>query len=335
MQENYLGNIKRRQLNTAQNFRDKLSEKWGPKYAAYRDKWNQSSTFKHVSDFPLHIDFDTVDSCNLHCHFCTEEHNFFRKRTHKRLTTEFTEQLFREIKQPAGVDRLCAINIGTLGEPFLYPETVYSILEKSNECNVMEKFIHTNGHLLTLDVFKNLVKLDLTYLFISIDAYTSETYLKMRGADLNRVVDNIMAAVQYKKEHNLTFPVLRTSFLKTELSNPEADAFFNFWQDKVDFIDFQPAIDFTSSIQKSSSEKGRLEQCCQPFQRMTIGVQGELGLCCSGYIMIPEFYVGIFPQMSIYEAWNCTFANKLRAAHCQKDFADFKICSGCLSRTGV
>ena len=58
------------------------------------------------TDFPIHIDLDTVDACNLKCKYCTEEHDFIRKRTHKKLSDDMIIDLFKEVKSNRKRDSL-------------------------------------------------------------------------------------------------------------------------------------------------------------------------------------------------------------------------------------
>lgn len=332
MGEDTVKDIFRINSEVKKRFTSLLEKRWGEPYRRYRRNWQEAGNFELKTDFPIHIDFDTIDSCNLHCLYCTEEHGYIRKRTHKRLQEPLAKRLFDEIRSPKGNDRLCSINIGTLGEPLMNLPMVYKLLEKSNEVGVMEKFLHTNAQLLTTDIFKRLAELDLTYLFFSLDAARPETYRKMRGAELSKAVEAILKVIEYRRRNKLEFPVMRVSFLKTETSKDEENEFIEFWKDKVDFVDIQPVCDFTAPRPEPKDLK---YSCAQSYQRITLGVQGEIGLCCAGYIMRPEFYVGFFPEMSIYEAWNCEKARSLRAAHKRQVLDDFPLCLECLARLKV
>ncbi|OGX28326.1 MAG: hypothetical protein A2879_03920 [Omnitrophica WOR_2 bacterium RIFCSPHIGHO2_01_FULL_49_10] len=306
-----------------------LEAKWGEAYRRYRSNWDEARQLVLKTDFPMHIDMDTVDACNLHCLYCSEEHGYIRKRTLKKIPGSIVDALFREAARPAGKDRLCAVNIGTLGEPLLYPEMVFKILEGCNKAGVMETFLHTNGHLLTVDIFKKMAGMGLTHLFFSVDAIRPDTYKRVRGGDLSVATKNILDVVEYKKAANGVFPVIRVSFLENKYTSPEKNEFVEFWKDKVDFIDIQGTVDFT--VQLSETDKIR-SSCILPFQRITIGVQGEIGPCCAGYIMVPGFYLGIIPDMSVYEAWNSERANALRAAHKDMSLEYFPMCWECLAR---
>jgi MoaA/NifB/PqqE/SkfB family radical SAM enzyme len=178
-------------------------------------------------------------------------------------------------------------------------------------------------------MFKNLVELDLTYLLFSLDALNEKTYKAMRGDGYKKAMDTILEIVEYKKSKGLTFPVMRVSFLETDENRHEKQDFIDFWKNKVNFIDVQPCGDYTDVSLRSNVEI--TSSCQMPFQRMQIGVQGQIGLCCDGYIMRPDFMIGDFYQTTIYEAWNGLRANKLRNAHKNCDYSQFPACEECLT----
>lgn len=321
--------IRAKRLHVAAFIAERLTARYGERYTDYRKHWEAACTLKYVPDFPLHIDMDTMDACNLSCSYCTEEHGFIRKRTFGKLTYEIIDGVFAEGRAYNGRGRLCAVNVGTLGEPFLLPDRVFRILERAMEAGVMETFVHTNGHLLTLDIFKGLAKRGLTHLFFSLDALHEDTYLKMRGKPLGGVLGNILDVVNFKRTHGLEFPALRVSFLESEENRVEKQEFVDFWSDKADIIDIQNLSDFTRPVDLTRETTLR---CSDPFKRMYVGVEGQLAPCCAGYAMLSEFQVGRFPEMGIAEAWNGRAVAALRRAHLAKDFSDQLICRECLLR---
>ena len=308
-------------------YRQLLEKKWGERYTEYRKKWESAADLKIQTDFPLHIDLDTIDHCNLDCHYCSEEHNYIRRRTFKKMEFSDIDELFKEVKNPAGKDRLCSVNIGTLGEPFLNPEKVFYILEKCIETEIMETFIHTNAQLLTLDMFKKLIQLELTYLLFSMDSIVPETYQEIRGKGFEKAMKNILEILEYKKKVGVVFPVTRVSMVETDMNRHEKKSFLDFWQYKVDYVDIQPCGDYTKKVPEEIEIKF---SCPMPFQRVGFGVKGQMGLCCTGYFMLPEFKIADFPEMSVCEAWNSNQANRLRESHQKMDFRDQPICRECM-----
>ena len=310
-----------------QKITDFLVDRWGKRYTQYRSNWNSMGDFRLNVDFPMHIDFDSTDACNLRCKHCWGERVAY-KRTNEKMPDEIIDAVFDEADSKKNSGKLCAVNVGNLGESLLYPDKVFKILKKCKQAKVMEKFIHTNGHFLTLDVFKELTRLDLTYLLISLDAIKEETYNIVRGGRFQEVLNNILSILEYKKRNNFFFPIIRVSFVDSELNTTEKQEFIDFFEDKVDFIDIQPLVDYT----KQTPEGVKIPfHCHMPLVRMTIGLKGQMALCCSGYAMLPGFFIGTFPEDSIYDTWNGEKANHLRNALKVNDFKEFPYCYKCLT----
>jgi len=313
----------------ADQIREALIERHGENYLGYRELWDASREMKLVTDFPLHLDLDTIDGCNLHCKFCPEEHGFIRKLSHQKMSPELVSAVFDEVDQPSGRDRLRAVNIGNTSEPLLNKPVLFQILERCRQAGVIETFIHTNGLLLTLLDFKQLAQAGLTYLFVSIDAIREETYREARGGDLRRVMDQLTEIVEWKNREKLLFPVVRVSFIETDLNRDEKMEFINYWIDKADFIDIQTLLDYTKTL---AADLPIESYCIQPFHRMGVGVSGELGLCCTSYFWLPENRIGTVPTDTIHDVWNGEYAAKLRQAMTNQDLTGFDFCYECLGR---
>jgi len=41
-----------------------------PRYIDYRQRWEELPLKKEVSEFPLHLDIEVTDACNLKCPMC-------------------------------------------------------------------------------------------------------------------------------------------------------------------------------------------------------------------------------------------------------------------------
>jgi sulfatase maturation enzyme AslB (radical SAM superfamily) len=323
-----------RSIGSFAKYSEALSDKYGKQYEAYRQKWEDGKQLKLTSDFPLHIDLDSVDSCNLACKYCDARNNFPRRETHLKISDDIVRGLFSEIKSPKGKDTLCSLNLGCLGEPLLNLAMTYEVFKRCNETRVMERYLHTNGVLLDLDVFKNLAELGLTHLFVSIDAHREDTYKELRGGDLRKVHENVISILEYKKSKKLFFPAVRVSFLSVGQSQEEVIEFAEFWAKRVDKVDIQPACNWLIPLDQIKV-KGKMK-CPQPWQRMSIGPQGELNACCAAISdeYIDKQKLGDFPATSLYDAWNGAKVKRLREQMRKMRMADeFHFCRECILRT--
>ncbi len=190
--------------------------------------------------------------------------------------------------------------------------------------------MHSNGHFLTIDRFIRLQELGLTHLLISLDAVTSETYLKVRGrAKFNDIVKSLQDIAKYKKEHNLFFPVIRISMVETDVNTHEREEFISFFSELAEIVEVQPLVDHITEVDTDNMTTNL--RCHQPWQRMQIGVKGEMSLCCAGYNAQKDFYIDLFESKSISETWQSDQAEEMRAALHRGNLKNNEYCYKCLA----
>lgn len=306
------------------SYQKRLYEKWGESYMDYRKAWEGATSKQMLSDFPLHIDIDTIDSCNLHCPHCSEEWTSLRSGL--KMDINLLDSVFEE----AAFYGLCSLNIGSVAEPLLEKKNVFYALERAREIEIMETFLHTNGIFLKEDISDKLIELELTYLCISVDAPDEETYKKVRGGNFNLLKKNIETFKRIRDSIGAIFPFLRLSFLRNSRNRDQEEQFLQGWSKVGDIIEVQPLIDYEMPLPELLH--CALVDCYAPWRRLMVGVDGRMGLCCSKVSLEPDLILGNIVNMSIYEAWNSEKAKQIRNAHVKKDFSDFPTCYRCLAR---
>jgi MoaA/NifB/PqqE/SkfB family radical SAM enzyme len=143
-------------------------------------------------NYPKSLNIETTSICNLKCVMCTQSaENFGRDKVH--LSEKILEQLKPYIHNAK------YIQLHGVGEPTLSP-SFWKALEVLNN----NTWSSTNTNLVNLSDEKmiKLVNSSLKHLSISIDSPNIETYYKIRGANLNNVIENIKKLMSYKEEHN-------------------------------------------------------------------------------------------------------------------------------------
>lgn len=307
-------------------YRKAMLERFGKRYAEYRSNWQLASKGKLITRYPLQIDFDTIDQCNLNCIHCQEIYT--RKRTNLELSRQVIDSVLRE----SGDNDLCAINVGAIGEPLLRKDILFYILELSDKYKVMDQYLHTNGILLDKAVSKEILGTNLTHLCISVDAAESDSYRKIRGGDLELLKSNIRDFLEMRKRLKKKFPVLRLSFLVQKDNQEEKNDFLDSWSELADIVDFQPLINYHYFVKKSM--RLMTNRCFTPFLRLMVGHQGELTACCCGIGFNKDLILGYYPKVLIYDAWNSEKANAIRSAMLSSDFDNIPTCFDCLARRG-
>jgi len=125
---------------------------------------------------------ETTSHCNLKCVMCPHGHDAMPSKSH--LDTSRFSKSFDFL---AMADRLQLF--GT-GEPLL-SEAFWEILESMDPDTDTEVSINSNGTLLTPDRIDRLLRSPLSWISISLDAATPETYRRIRGADFDLVIARV------------------------------------------------------------------------------------------------------------------------------------------------
>ncbi len=294
-----------------------FQERYGQRYAEYRQFLAEANQRKVSAKWPLHIDIDVVDSSNLACINCNQN---FRPWTRKKLDPEllFNDPLF-------GKGKFLSFNFGAYAEPFLEPDTVLRTVEFLRRIGSVDIYIHTNGALLTDDIIERLVELEVSWLLISIDAHSEETFSLLRGKEYAKVKQAVHRAVEIRDRKGAAFPLVRTSCVALPENLHELWAFHEYWKQYVDMVEFQnfinqaPLGEAPQSHVQASDLYERMSgfSCGQPFWRLSIGPGGVVGPCCTSYgHHDPDLMLGnLNSGETIEEMWNGDKMRSIREQH--------------------
>jgi len=297
-------------------------ETFGKEYHAYRKAWEQSGPGR-IPQFPLHIDFQLMDRCNMRCVFCPRNESVMVAAETTNLLNQGTKMLlenFRKVIDEGEYYGLRAINLGSTAEPLIHPDVV-EMVQYARQHGVFDIRIITNGLMLKDRMIRQLYESGLTYLSVSLDAWTSETYRKLRRNDLEKVVENTLLAVAIRQEMQMDFPRIRVSFVNLPESKGEFGPFLEFWKDKVDFVELQDYDNFGAPTCNFSFK------CMEPYRRLMVWASGVVG--CIAWTAERCPYGHVLDQ-TIKECWESKAINKLRTSLEQRNYNS--MCLGCYGK---
>lgn len=295
------------------------------KFLEYRKKWTKTMELNFVPEFPLHLELDLIDTCNLKCEVCTRSYD---RGTKDKITFE----QYKIIVDDCVSNGIYSINHGVGSEPTLHPDII-KMVAYAKQAGVLDIIVGTNGQVMNENETVELVKAGVTRIGFSIDAATSETYFNVRKANLDKVEKNVMAVAEYKRKNGLKLPILRVTFVKYHANEHEVQDFIQKWSGIVDYIDVQnyiPVPPKDMSIDSLNDFKCKDFKCPQPFQRLTILVDGTVYPCCTFYSkLIP---LGNIKYLSLKDMWLSDNISKLRNELLNKAYN--KICKNCYGSQG-
>lgn len=305
-----------------------LSEALGPAFDQYRERWRAAESFEWRPPWPLHLDVDTNYTCNLRCVMCPLGAGGFPVSYENKLL-DFG--LYRKVIDEGAASGLASIRLGLTGEPLLRKD-ILDFVRLARDRGVMDVMLITNGQVLSREMSRALIQAGLTRLMVSLDAIRPETYRRIRrGGDLETVMDNVHGFLKLRRAMASDLPLLRVSFVKMSFNEAESQDFRMYWADKADYISFQ---EYTNILERSDTDffqavrpRAANFRCPDPWQRMSLFVNGDLFPCCSDFGRLAP--VGNARDMTVARAWQSDEARRLSEIHREGRWLEHDICRRC------
>ncbi len=286
----------------------------GEKYLIYREKWNKAGNREIITDFPLYIQFELMPHCNLSCCSCLHGQKELSKE-YVKIENILDDKLFNKVIDEASSYGCPSISFHNNSEPLLDKQLGQKI-RLAKKAGIFDIIVVTNATLLAEEKSLELLNSGVTKITFSIDAFSDETYrINREKSDFNLVKSNIFTFLKLKKELNLEVPITRVSFVVNKNNHHEMQNFKEFWEDKVDLVDFQnfSALEgYTENLCPPGFKPIIIDDfvCNSPWQQVVIRANGDVLPCCSLYGA--HVVLGNISNSSIYDIWNGEIMNTLR-----------------------
>lgn len=289
---------------------------------------------KHLSsEFPSQIIIDSTQFCNLACIHCPHP-NFIKTDAYSgaHLDINLHKKLIDEVATDG--HGICQyIRYTANGETLIHPK-FDEMIEYAGKYSKTKINVTTNGVLLTEKKAKKLLDAGVNVFDISLDAYSDETYSKVRvKGDLSIVRPNVLKLIELIKKGSYNAKLV-VSFVEQPLNTHESKDFEQFWNDAgADYVIVRRlhsaggAKDGIKSKMEESFKKIRRKPCLYPWERLTITPEGDLSYCPTDWMKQSHFIH--FSQTTIKKAWQSEFMNKLREAHLNNNYEGYDFCRQC------
>ncbi len=256
---------------------------------------------------------------------------------------------YKKIIDEAASYNCPSISVQGENEPFL-DKNYENYLIYANKKGIIDIMTNTNGSAITKKRSQKILDTGITRLRFSLDAFTDETYKKVRvGAiDLDKVKRNIFNFLELKEKGGYKLPIVGVSFCKLSKNIHELEDFKNYWKDKVDLVSIQtyvpPSVNKKTHFDFYTEDQYYPEhnlnfRCNQPFQRIQIR-NNEIFPCCYSLVMSDKgtrnyenFLIGNLKTDTIYDAWNSEKMKKLRKLQVEGRLSENPTCLNCAKFT--
>jgi len=290
--------------------------------------------------FPIIVDVEPTNACNLDCLFCARQ---MMRRPEQIMPLSTLKTIVDEMANAART----SIRFSGWGEPTLNPHIV-EFVAYAHSKNILTH-LTTNATRMTAALSQDLLSAGLNKIKFSFQGLTPEEYQRMRSAKgakgkpvsenlYDRVTTNVERFVEIRNTRNAACHIqVSVSMLQEEQQDtPKLQAFYDFWQPRVDTIwglgkvgiyGGNPLLTSFRRVQSSdriSAEdlhQGRPlrrndihkgKRCTELYNKLSVGADGSIKACCDDYDR--HLVIGHIGQQTLQEAWGSDALADLRRA---------------------
>jgi len=278
-------------------------------------------------EFPKVVLIDTVSFCNLACSMCV----------HPEMTREkgvMSWGLFTKIiDEVAAEDKNVRVWMVFFGEPLILKNrkpSIFDMIRYAKDKGLTDVVTNTNANLMDADASRKLIEAGLDAIYIGVDAFTSETYSKIRvKGDYDSTVNNIQHLLRLKKKMKSDKPEVFVQFVEMDNNAGEKDEFISFWSEQGAKVKIRPKVSWAGLIDAPNLvlENEDRWPCYWAMQTMSITDTGKVVTCAVD--LDARFIAGDVNEVNLKDVWNGKL-KELRSLHREKRFADLpEICRNC------
>ena len=294
-------------------------------YFDYRQMWNDVPRNKTSLDFPIHLDIETTNICNLRCPMCprtilVDNNNFSELGM-------MTREEYASIIDQGVAHGLRSIKLNYLGEPLAHKDVVWQV-EYAKRKGVVDIMMNSNASLLRPETGKQLLQAGLDNLFVSFDAVSPHLFENRRvGTSLGRVIDNLYAFVRLRNESYPNVQIRVSMIMYRDAKWMEQfEGLKIMWKELVD------AIGYGFYTERAADMRGEYPEvpgfwCAQPFQRMFLKYNGNVTICCVDDK--DEVIVGNWRTQKLHQIWNGADYKEIRRLHAEGAYYEMPMCRKC------
>ena len=293
------------------------------RFLVYRLKWNYVAKVDHVLDFPLNVDIEVTDACNLKCIMCV--HGTTGVPDTDMLDISFGKQMIDQ----AAAGGVQSVKFNWRGEPALH-KGLEDLIRYAKSKGILEVQINTNGIPYTEERIEHIIDAGLDRVIVSMDGTNKETYEHIRvGAKFEKLMRNIKLFHDIRTRKGQAKPFIRIQMVRMQDNHEQVDELQEMWKGIADDIAVKDVTDRGQGGHLNMGDQvsiGR-RRCNQPWQRMIVARDGMVYPCCSDWYC--TYPIGDAKKQSLKEIWTGKPMEDLRNLNRAGRLNDTDPCKNC------
>lgn len=288
--------------------------------------------------FPPMIVVSITNVCNQRCIHCYYS-KFVKLPLYRRSMLPWN--IWMRICAEMGEWKGTILNFGTDGEPLLHPRFL-DMLRLARKHSIYPINVTTNGTIMDDKFNRVIVEENLADVMnISLDAFTPETYRKIRGGNYEKVISNVHNLISHRNESGSSIKI-QVNIIDQPEAKDELGDFQNYWKKYVDNVLIRTYYDATAAIGETgpniTGKQLKFEHivrwpCQQLWRRFNISDDGTARFCIDDWFNKSK--VGHLKTQSIANIWMSREYNQLRHLHISGQFDKIPYCAKCTEWQGM
>lgn len=307
------------QINFHQNSFDTSERYWNfilaqgnfIEYFFNRLNWYLCPKNRIVTPFPLHVDLESANTCNMNCPMCY--------RGGMKELGHMDMDLFKKAVDECSANSVYSIRLSWRGEALTHPKIKEMIRYATGK--IKNVSFLTNAFYISNDMIDCFIENQVSYIAVSFDGI-GKIYESIRyPAKFQESYRKLALLKSQKKKANTKLPQVRLCTIWPAIKDNPND-YYDTMKDVSDYIVCNPYINF----------RGRMvikeDFICQyPWERIVIAYNG-MTQCCTGWDA-DDIILGNIMNTTIREMWHSDLMQKIRMVHSKGRRMELNSCAKC------
>lgn len=281
------------------------------------------------AEFPLVLNIEPTNACNLKCTFCARNQAAAKTGIHY-LDLKLYSMIIDEC---AGRD-IIMINFHKDGEPLLHPH-LPAIVELAKKKTTATLHMNTNG-LLLAERGMDLLNAGIDDVTVSIDALNPETYLRLKGVDkLKEVQESVLEFIALRDRHKFKTAV-RVKIMEMDgISQDEVANFVWVWSRMGVPVQVTGVHNWSGAVDVAVTDETKpvRHACPLLWYALAVNADGKVSICNVDFDR--SGVVGNANTQLLAEIWRGDALRHIRGLHLMGIFWPPQVCAGCTVWAGA